>query len=160
MFQMTLTPGLILVSEDPLDRELLDTGHAPWRSKALSGITFTEHEVCPNGWIGVPPSQTLDTINFPWDWQSGKGEGWTPNQIISDDDASSENRRETQELLPSTIPSPFKQKIISGRIRFISDHLSQDAAVENGAGQTEEQRQFEGLLRGGPSRCLRMPRDG
>ena len=139
--QVTVRPAFVLAAEID-DRPLLNTGVADWQAKLLTGYRH------------VPPGVTWGTgskvhvigRDFPWGYETGAGDDWTPardiewafdtNQIIDQTTAPA--------LTPATLPAMTERTVHVGRARHVqalddmptgelvvraADHLEPEAAA-------------------------------
>ena len=149
MAQMEVFHGFYLSSPHNATRGMLGTGCAPWKVKRLSGITFTEHDNLPNGWTGVPPSQTLDAHSFPWHWARGAGgKGKVPAWIPNEDAGHTKKRRGRHCLTPAKLPLPFSAPVSLGSVVFVSSKAGETGPLRVTDDLKHEHEHFEGLIAG------------
>ncbi len=149
MAQMEVFHGFYLSSSRKTTRTLLGTGQGPWRVKALQGIKFTEHYNLPNGWTGVPPSQTLDAKRFPWSWVLGAGEGWKiPAQLPTNKTIPTGEKQRSHHLTPAMLPTPFSAQVSLGSVVFVSEEVERTGPLRACDDLKEEHTFFEALIAG------------
>ena len=149
MAQMEVFHGFHLSSSRKPTRTLLGTGLAPWRAKLLRGIDFTRHEILPNGWTGVPPSQTLEAKRFPWSWAIGDGNQWKSPEIVSNEGGSrnKENQKRHQ-LSPSRLPPPLSAPVSLGSVVFVSEQIGKIGPLRKQDDRKKEHAIFDALITG------------
>lgn len=116
--QMTLGPGFLLAAES--DAVPLNTGRAPWESRALGGLHFERpfpHDFFSIGWNTISEGASWD-----WDAPLGLGPGWGPTPSLhAGSNASRRNRHPAIHLLaPSRLPSATREVFSGGCVRHVS----------------------------------------
>lgn len=118
--QMSLAHGL-LVCPDPgsLLVPLIATGVAQWSCKLLGGYTIGQH-----AWnIQATGPMTLDAHQFPWGYETGKGDGWSDALDLHEAAVASVGmtyERSTHLLRPAVIPPQIDCEITGVSARHVS----------------------------------------
>lgn len=147
MAQITVQHGFLLSPETAEWIALLGTGVASWEAKKLDGYTFTESAV-RWAWGDL---LTIDGKRFPWGFESGAGDGWTP-AVAQDFAASAALRVEYRPglgLIPATLPAMMERPTRTGRARHVSAGTGAGEAVDPARNLASEEDLWTQLLRDG-----------
>jgi len=115
--QMTFRPGFIFAPEGKFT-DLLGTGIATWEAKKIGGMDFVD----PSPAWGTGANLVIDGSRFPWGFEKGQGEGWSPVIPLHDGrDADTSNEIYPCHLMrPATLPAMMEQEANAGTVRFVS----------------------------------------
>lgn len=125
--QMSIRHGLIVAPEGEFG-PLLGTGVAPWQFKHITGVRFVD----PHPAFGTGANLEIDGKDFPWGFERGDGEGWTP-AVAAHPGTNGRSRNEigTQHLMrPAVLPPMLDREVHGGAVRFVSDLASAVALRE------------------------------
>jgi len=135
--QMSLRHGFIFAPEDSFS-DLLGTGISDWEYKKVEGIEFVELQPgCGTRFWGTGANVTIHADKFPWGFESGKGEGWKPVEILhAGTNGYYRNGSLPSHLMrPAVLPPMIEKDIKTGIVRFVSaatcDDVSQIPVLDN-----------------------------
>jgi alpha-L-rhamnosidase len=113
--QMSVQPGFLLAAEEEWG-DVLNTGTASWTAKRLDGYSFLSP--WPAHWRGARVQ--IDGISFPWGYQNGDGEGWSPVHNLQPAlGRLSDWQFHRQYLLrPATLPPLLNREFSGSLVRF------------------------------------------
>ena len=121
--QHTVRPGFLVAAEGVPD-DLLDTGVAAWECKALSG-----HGLLPPGsaW-GAGAKMHLIGAEFPWGYEKGEGDGWSPASIVGTARSASVANEHPHiwMLRPAILPAMLETPLHVGKARHIQAARTDD----------------------------------
>ncbi len=114
--QHTVRPGFLLAAEG-LPTEFMNTGHAAWDCKRLDGYSW----IHPEWLFGTGAKIRLDGAKYPWGWETGSGDGWTPVKVVGQArSASAANEFPAIWMLrPGQLPAMIETPIHVGRTRHL-----------------------------------------
>lgn len=118
--QMSIQHGFLLAAENKMHNQL-STGVACWKTQIIKGIKFR-----PYPYRAIGPKFSIDGLLFPWGIEKGlmstsrKARKWDYGTEL----LYVNEFKQKHLLRPAVLPEPFKQKISSGKIRYVSKKLS------------------------------------
>jgi alpha-L-rhamnosidase len=148
--QFHLCTGLLVCPVEERFWDIFATGRAPWEAKPLPGYRFTS----PMGSAFVGYKIALDGRQFPWDFETGAGDGWMPVKVLDEGVTAGIRTDVTANahfLAPGTLPPQMDEARQVGQARHISaPSLSETHAIPLRAGDhlAEEVPAWMNLLRG------------
>ncbi len=128
--QVSLCHGFILAPES--FPELIGTGSSQWEYKKIEGIEFVELR---GGYLtpfwGTGANLKVHADKFPWGFESGKGDGWNPVEIIHEGtNGDFRNGSAPSHLMrPAVLPPMIKKIVKTGTVRFVSETACDDLST-------------------------------
>jgi len=124
--QTSARSGFLLTADGEWQARL-STGSAPWEASLAGGIEFLSPGIA---W-GTGAKVRIDGAAFPWGWQSGEANDWQPAVKIAPARVKINPRGGEPQtpwlLTPSTLPPMREEHRQLGTLRFLSDHLGEEA---------------------------------
>jgi len=148
--QMEVFHGFILCPYDNDYIKLVGTGHAPWRTMLLDGISFQPHIIKPGAWIAVPPPQQLDAGKFQWNWHCMCGDKWQVPRIAgSGFDGFIRYETGIHRLKPAILPPQIERNLSIGIVKYVSIGSDQNVPLNNADLLPDDISQFSNIITGG-----------
>ncbi len=99
---------------------LLSTGIADWQCKRLGGYTF-EKPQAHNAFLVSGAKVRIDGNEFPWDFETGEGDGWQPVVIVSGAAVGSlvAESKPRWLLRPALLPPMIENRVPAGSARYV-----------------------------------------
>jgi hypothetical protein len=147
--QMSAAPGFLLAPQDEQFTPLIGTGAAPWESLALDGYSF-KLAARPMTYFAIGPEFRVDGAQFPWGFERGDGEGWTPARVGAK--AVGLLRAEYSPyrlLVPARLPPMLDQPRSAGRVRFVGASLGEATPLRAAENMPDELPAWQGVIDGG-----------
>jgi len=121
--QHTFGHGFLLAAEGAsLNKELLNTGEAPWEAAILPGHGFLPKGVA---W-GCGLKLELDGRSYPWGWERGEDAlSWTAAKTLDRGYAreGANDMEPGRMLIPAILPEQWERPFEGGRVRHVAIHL-------------------------------------
>lgn len=128
--QMSVRHGFLLAPQGEQHIALIGTGVAPWQTMPLRGYSFQR----PFGhdFFSIGYNVVIDGCNYSWGIERGLGQGWQQAKVLDTGaDALLRNRYAAVHLLrPATLPPMLDQPWRSGRVRFVTHALEEQAILQ------------------------------
>ena len=132
--QMSVQHGFLLAADAPLT-DKLSTGRAGWDAKLLGGYSFTKHraahlrESMPN----------VDGRDFPWDFERGEGEDWTPATRLLPGLGRHIGWQfyKAHWLKPAALPPMLEQPLKSGKVRYVGEVPGEEVSPDSVTPETQ-----------------------
>ena len=148
--QMEVFHGFILCPYDNEYVNMVGTGHAPWRTMLLDGVSFQPHMIRPHEWIGAPPPQQLDAGKFQWNWHGLSGDKWqTPRIAGPGFDGFIRYETAIHRLKPATLSAQVERNLSVGIVKYVSSGSEQDIPLNDADLLPDEISQFSKIIAGG-----------
>lgn len=126
--QLSVVHGFFLAPDSPSLRNLLSTGFAPWRARALPGRAFLPKGPC----FGTSAFERCSAEAGDIEWRTGGGGGWTAPATGQAGTNSGAIYRGADEhrLAPGQLPPMMEQPFSTGTLRHLSEPASDDPVAE------------------------------
>jgi len=148
--QMSVKPGFLAAAEGKW-HTLLTTGIAPWQGKKLEGVKFHLLQgFNEDKFTGA--KETIDGAKFPWGFERGEGDGWTPASANAEATVGIPESAETHRILcPSLISPLIESPIVGSRLRHAerTRRSSFPAAIKKQYHNDSDASAWQQMLEGG-----------